>query len=122
MKVTSNRLFGDVLPGDINAKGLKGAGLGMALRQLQEGLIGIGGFLPGARREYVFQFDRAGPVLSQFGFGCLKGGVGGQRRIESHVALPCSPSTSVASPRHGINSCLHFIYFVPGHFVHWITP
>src|SRR4026207_916311 len=35
LKVTGNRLFCDLLPGDVNAKGLEGAGAGVALCEVQ---------------------------------------------------------------------------------------
>src|SRR5687767_10248724 len=106
VKVAGDGFFGDLLPGDVNAKGLKRMSQRMALRQLQKRFISFARLGAGVRGEPLLERNSGIPVTAQLGSGPLKRGLCGQGRIEMHAggsfcerSLECSVAEERLSTR-----------------------
>ena len=82
VKVAGNRLFRHLLPGNVDAKGLKRVSTGMALCEIQQRIIGGRGLMAGAGRKGLLKLDRCAPVRTQFWFCILKSNLSVQCGIE----------------------------------------
>ncbi len=85
--MAGNRFFGDLLPGDVDAEGLKGVGLGMPAGQREQLLVGVAGRGSGVGGKNAFEFDGPVPIGTEFSFRFLKRVLSGQSGIELHGSL-----------------------------------
>ena len=65
LKVTGDRLFGDLLPGDVNAEGLKPMGLGMSGGQRKKLFVGVSGGRAGVLGPRLLRFSSLVPVVAK---------------------------------------------------------